>query len=233
MSANPEVLRTSEMIGPATEVAVSDPVEIARDGGNWTREEFAREQIRSLVRRIFLQGDLFPVRQVVFSAAGSNVDVSGICDQVGQALALETSADIAVVIRQPVEKDVVRFPGPGSGIKSSATRMGANLWFVTESGPCEQGPQPGIGRYWISRLAALRNEFEYLVIHGPVAGISSETALLGELTDGIVLVLGAHTTRKASVRKVKESLQSGRSRILGTVLSGRLFPIPERLYRRL
>jgi hypothetical protein len=32
---------------------------------------------------------------------------------------------------------------------------------------------------------------------------------------------------------VKESLQSGRSRILGTVLSGRLFPIPERLYRRL
>ena len=83
------------------------------------------------------------------------------------------------------------------------------------------------------RLVELRNEFEYSVIHGPAAGISSEAALLGELADGIILVLGANSTRRATARKIKDTLEATRSRILGTVLSERTFPIPERIYRRL
>jgi Mrp family chromosome partitioning ATPase len=53
------------------------------------------------------------------------------------------------------------------------------------------------------------------------------------LADGIILVLDAHSTRRVTARKIKESLESGRSRILGTVLSGRTFPVPDCLYRRL
>jgi Mrp family chromosome partitioning ATPase len=79
----------------------------------------------------------------------------------------------------------------------------------------------------------LRNEFEYAVIEGPVAAISSEAALLGQLTDGIILVVGAHSTRKATARKIKETLEGAQSRILGTVLSDRRFPIPEKIYSRL
>jgi hypothetical protein len=234
MSANPEVLQTSEMIGPAIEGEASRAARAVVDARSWNPEEFAREQIRSLVRRVFFNGDARPIKQVAFSAAGPNVDVAAICDQVGQALSLETSSDVAVLTRPPAEKDVVRFPGHGYGaLKSSATRLGGNLWFVPECGTRQQDPHSGIGRYWRSRLAELRSEFEYSVIHGPVAAISSEAAILGELTDGIVLVLGANSTRKASVRKVKESLQTGGSRILGTVLSGRLFPMPERIYRNL
>jgi hypothetical protein len=234
MSANPDVLRTSDLIGPAIEVAAQHAAHAVVDAESWNPEEFAREQIRGLVRRLFFCGDARLIKQVAFSAVGRNVDVAAICDQVGQALSLETSSDVAVVIRSPAEKDVVRFPGSGYGaLKSSATRLGGNLWFVPECGPPQQDPHSGIGRYWLSRLAALRSEFEYSVIHGPVAGISNEAAILAELTDGIVLVLGANNTRKASVRKVKESLQTGRSRILGTVLSGRLFPMPDRIYRRL
>jgi hypothetical protein len=233
MSANPEVLRTSEMIGPAIEVAAARAAQAVVDARSWNPEEFAREQIRSLVRRVFFNGDAPPIKQVAFSAAGPNVDVAAICDLVGHALALETSSDVAVVIRPFPEKDVVRFPGPGDGgLKSSSTRLG-NLWFVPECGTSHQEPHSGIGRYWLSRLAELRSEFEYSVIHGPVAGISSEAAILGQLTDGIVLVLAANSTRKAPVRKIKESLQTGGSRILGTVLSERLFPMPERIYRRL
>jgi Mrp family chromosome partitioning ATPase len=57
--------------------------------------------------------------------------------------------------------------------------------------------------------------------------------LLGELADGIVLVLGANSTRKATARKIKNTLETMRSQILGTVLSERAFPIPEWIYRRL
>jgi Mrp family chromosome partitioning ATPase len=57
--------------------------------------------------------------------------------------------------------------------------------------------------------------------------------LLGELADGIILVLGANSTRKAAARKIKNTLEGSRSRILGTVLRERTFPIPEQIYRRL
>ena len=89
------------------------------------------------------------------------------------------------------------------------------------------------GLHWLSHLAALRNEFEFAVIHGPTAGTSSEAALLGQLTDGIILVLGAHSTRRATARQIKETLEAAHCRILGTVLSQRTFPVPERIYRRL
>jgi Mrp family chromosome partitioning ATPase len=87
--------------------------------------------------------------------------------------------------------------------------------------------------HWLAYLANLKNEFEYAVIHGPAAAVSSEAALLGPMTDGIILVIGAHSTRKATARKIKESLEASQSRILGTVLSQRTFPIPDRIYRRL
>jgi Mrp family chromosome partitioning ATPase len=76
-------------------------------------------------------------------------------------------------------------------------------------------------------------EFEYVVIQGPAAGASSEAALLGQLTDGIILVLGARKTRRATAQSIKETLEAAHCRILGTVLMERTFPIPERIYRRL
>jgi len=111
--------------------------------------------------------------------------------------------------------------------------MAGNLWRVPKSGLGERDKDSGTGLHWLSCLEELRNEFEYVVIHGPTAGISSEAALLGQLTDGIILVLGAHSTRKATALKIKEALEAAQSRILGTVLSARTFPIPERIYRRL
>jgi Mrp family chromosome partitioning ATPase len=90
----------------------------------------------------------------------------------------------------------------------------------------------GTAHYWLSCLADLRNEFEYAVIQAPAAGVSSEAAMLGQLADGVILVLEAHTTRKAAARKIKESL-GAQSRILGIVLTERRFPVPERIYRRL
>jgi len=107
------------------------------------------------------------------------------------------------------------------------------LWHVPQFEVRSSGEGSRTGRYWLSCLAELRNEFEYAVIQGPAAGLSSEAALLGELADGIVLVLGANSTRKVTARKIKSTLETMRSRILGTVLSERAFPIPEWIYRRL
>jgi hypothetical protein len=234
MSANPDVLRASELIASPLEATINPDVKIVRERRGWDPEAFAREQIRTLVRRVFFNCEAQPVRQVVFSASGANPGVVSICHQVGEALALETSDPVAIVIREERERTEICFPRneATAPIKGDAVRLGTNLWRVAEFGP-SGGEQSGMGRYWASRLAELRREFEFAVIHGPIAGASSEAALLGELADGIVLVLGAGSTRRASARKVKEYLQAGSSRILGTVLSERVFPIPDRIYQRL
>ena len=235
MSANADVLRRSECIGASVQEAVRPSVEAFCETSDWNPEDFAREQIRSLVRRVFFSSGTRQVRQVVFSAAGPNPDVADICDQVGWALAQETSSDIAIVGREADECGAIRAPRHfgNAAIKSWSTQTAINLWRVPEFRIRNCGEGSRTGRYWLSCLADLRNEFEYAVIHGPAAGISSDAALLGELTDGIILVLGANSTRRATARKIKETLEATRSRILGTVLSERTFPIPERIYRRL
>jgi hypothetical protein len=234
MSAIADVLRSSGLIGsPAQETAQAG---IFRETNDWNPQDFAREQVRGLVRRVFFTSGGRPVKQVVFSAAEPHTDVSNICDQVGQALALETSAHIAVVDREQRAGEMERgHPRAveGAAIKSWSTQTAVNLWHVPGFGRRECSEESGSGRYWLSCLAELRNEFEYAVIHGPAAGTSSEAALLGQLADGIILVLGAHSTRRATARKIKETLEGAQSRILGTVLSGRTFPVPERIYRRL
>jgi len=233
MSANAEVLRSSELIGSRAQEA---QVEISCGPNDWNPEDFAREQIRGLVRRVFFASGGRPVRQVVFSAAELHTDVAHICDQVGRALALETSADVAIVEREPRAGEMAQgrpWGGKSAAIKAWSTQTGVNLWRVPGFVLRDCGEESGTGRYWTSCLAELRNDFEYAVIQGPAAGISSEAALLGQLTDGIILVLGAHSTRRATARKIKEMLEAAQSRILGTVLSERRFPVPERIYRRL
>src|ERR1700692_1166557 len=74
----------------------------------WNPEDFAREQIQGLVRQVFFSSAERPVRQVVFSAAEAETDVQNLCWQVGEALSLETSGDIALVGEYP---QVSRDPG--------------------------------------------------------------------------------------------------------------------------
>jgi hypothetical protein len=236
MSLNANVLPSSGLIERGEQITALPQAGAYGYMQPFSLENFAREQIRGLVRRVFFTNTAQPVKQVVFSAAESHTDVGSICDQVGHALALETSADVAIVSRNAsvTERDRAQ-ADPGSpvvvAIKSWSTRMAVNLWRVPEIGLRELCQESATSRYWILSLAELRRHFEYVVIHGSAAGMSSESALLGQLTDGIILVLEARSTRRATARKIKETLEGTRSRILGTVLSERTFP--EMIYRRL
>jgi hypothetical protein len=236
MGANADVLRRSETIEFPAQETEWPRFEVSRETSDWNPEDFAREQIRGLVRRVFFMGGVRPVKQVVFSAAEPNTDVANICNEVGRALAVETRAHIAMVVREPWAGELARahprYVASGV-IKSWSTQIGTNLWRVPGFGLRECREESGTRPYWLSCLAGLRIEFEYAVIHGPVAGISSEAAVLGQLADGIILVLGAHSTRRATARKIKETLEAAQARILGTVLTERVFPVPERIYRRL
>ena len=105
------------------------------EAGGWNPEDFAREQIRGLVRQVFFSNVERRVRQVVFSALDPETDVKSICRQVGEALALETEGSVAVVgeypqaLRDPEHYRSKNQDGSTS-LREAAIRLRGNLWLV-------------------------------------------------------------------------------------------------------
>jgi hypothetical protein len=205
----------------------------------WNTEDFAREQIRGLVRRIFFSKVERPVRQVVFSAVEPETDVQNLCWRVGEALALETAESIAVVGENPqalqdAEPNVTdmaeQLDAGNTELRRTATRVRGNLWLVPPAG--KEGNHI-TSTLLHSYLGGIRTQFQYSIVAGPSAAESNAATAMAQVADGIVLVLSAQHTRRITARKIKEQLEAAQARLLGTVLSDRAFPIPERIYRRL
>jgi hypothetical protein len=115
-------------------------------------------------------------------------------------------------------------------LRRIATRVRGNLWLVPgAAGHEEHRTAASLHSY----LGELRREFEYSIVEAAPAGDSNDTTAMAQFADGIILVLSAVRTRKVTARKVKQVLEVAQVRLLGTVLSDRVFPIPERIYRRL
>ena len=72
-----------------------------------------------------------------------------------------------------------------------------------------------------------------MVISAPPVNLCPDAILFGQFSDGVVLVLKANSTRRATALKVKESFEASNVRLLGAVLNDRTFPIPEALYRKM
>jgi len=79
----------------------------------------------------------------------------------------------------------------------------------------------------------LRDAFDYILIDAPPLNQYAEAIGLGQLADGLVLVLEANATRRESALRVTEMLRAAQVQVLGAVLNKRTFPIPQSLYHRL
>jgi protein-tyrosine kinase len=209
----------------------------------WDPDSFAEEQIRGLVRQIFLPGWPKPARQVVFSPVDPETDISAICMRLGLALAAQVSGTTCLVeanLNSPGLEQVVQKNGHDliANQEQSITRdpsrhISNELWLIPRKVFLGEN-ENGLSGPWLrDRLAELRRTFDYTVLYGPPAGAGSEVALLGSLCDGVVLVLEANSTRRLAAQKAKERLHAANARLLGAVLSGRTFPIPDAIYRKL
>jgi protein-tyrosine kinase len=206
----------------------------------WNPDRFGEEQIQSLVRQIFLPGWPKPARQVVFCSVDDG-DVAEICLRVSQTLAAQIPGNVALVeAHQPSARideeygtPTVLRPVGFRPLRDSARRISGHLWHLPREVFLGEN-ESGLSVEWLpGRLRELRLEFDYTVLHGPPAALCTDAALLGYLCDGVVLVLEADSTRRAVAQRTVQALRSSNTRLLGSVLSGRKFPIPEGIYRRL
>jgi hypothetical protein len=242
MSTQVEVLRIP-LAGDSAEKAPENIA--ARTGLTESKinqhDSLLSEQITRLVHQVFFPPSGNLRKQIIFSAVDEGVDVDGICLAVAEALSARVSDKVAIIAAHAWSRDAAVDPerrrGPErlgmAGIRGASKQLTGNLWSVP--GPVFWGADPHAGSpAWVrARMGELRSEFDYNVLHAPAAGIYSGTSLLGQVSDGLVLVIEANYTRRSAAQKAKEMLHASNVKVLGTVLSGRTFPIPESLYRML
>ena len=200
-------------------------------------ETFTTEQVRGLVRQLFLSETERRSRQILFSSTDRETDIRCVCRLVGEALALENVGNVAVLGTHPhlypagsVASEMRRDDRrrETTPLQQAGFHIANNLWVI----PNTLAERFSMTSRLHSAIADLRREFQYSIIEGPVAD-SHEALMMAQMADGVVLVLSAHHTRRAMARKLKHVLESVNARILGTVLMDRVFPIPENIYRRL
>ncbi|HEX4487436.1 MAG TPA: hypothetical protein VH088_14280 [Terriglobales bacterium] len=195
---------------------------------SWDARNFAQEQIRRLVRQVFFPGWPHPARHVGFVGIDEAIDTGAICIEVGHVLATEIQANTCVI-----EASRSAAHGLNSSENSRVHRVAGRLWQMPQSVFLEGGGS-GMSAVWLeNRLEKVRSDFDFTLLNLPSADRSSEALLLGHLSDGVILVVEAHSTRRVKAQMTKDLLQAANVRILGTVLNGRRFPIPEKIYRRL
>ncbi len=209
----------------------------------WDPERFAEEQIRNLVRQVFFPGSQRPARQIVFCSVDEK-DISGICLRVGQALSAQIPGTVCVVEADSDALSVASRNGDAGrefifsqrdshSLHKLSRPLSGNLCLLPQEAFLGDSGCVTSAAWLRARLGELRLEFDYAVLHGPPARLHSEVALLGQLSDGVVLVVEANSTRRATAQSVKRMLQAANVRLLGAVLNQRGFPIPEGIYRKL
>jgi Mrp family chromosome partitioning ATPase len=209
----------------------------------WDAGRFADQQIRRLVRQVFFPGWPRPAKHVVVAAVDEDSEVAGICLNIGEVLAQHVEGRVGVIetaLDLPEFEDVFGVKTPPTAVRegfnsmrTTAHQVSSRLWLVPPTSFWEGGSDGSSVSSVENTIGQVRHEFDYAVLHAPPAAVTSEASVLGHMCDGVILVLEAHSTHRVVAQKVKETLQAANVRVLGAVLSGRTFPIPEGFYRRL
>lgn len=200
-----------------------------------------------LVRRVFMLSAHEAPRVVVFCGVGQVDGAGGICTRAGQYLAHHTSSPVCVVeanfespsLHQYVGLDNSR--GLSDAIFESGPILdfvrspkGINISLLTGGSRCGRTQALWRSEQLRHSIAELRQEFSYVLFYGPPVGHKRiDALLLGQIADGVILILESMTTRRETARIAKENLLAANVNLLGAVLTNHTFSIPETLYRKL
>jgi capsular exopolysaccharide synthesis family protein len=210
-------------------------------------ENIVEDEILKLVQRLFILPDSVEAPQAVaFCGVDRGTGCSWVCAKASETLAERAPGTVCLVdgnLRYPWLHEYFQLQN-GAGlsdalndcrpIREFARRTWVNKLSLITAGSARNETR---GTLDIARLRALfaelRSEFDYVLIDTPHIVSCADAILLGQLTDGVVLVVSSGSTRRHAARVAKENLEAEKIPMLGAVLNKRTYPIPEMLYRRL
>jgi len=205
-----------------------------------------RNEIAKLVNRVFLVGAESP-RRVAFMGADASTGCSRICARSAELLAASAAGRSVCVVdanlRAPTlhrhfgmqnQQGLADALLEASPIRKYITRLAGNKLALITAGSSVDGWQTLLGSQQMqTRISELHREFDFVLIDIPPLSQSSGGIALAKMSDGVILVLKAHSTRREVAQQVVSELKSANVKMLGAILNERRFPIPESIYQRL
>jgi Mrp family chromosome partitioning ATPase len=238
---------------PSRRPEPTTPTDSGNDRGNGHREanstnldQLVDEETLRLVQRVFLLQTQEPPRAVVFAGIEHGNGCSRICVHAAETLARNVRGSVCLVeanLRSPALPemfgttnhhgltDALLQEGP---IRSFTKLVrGDNLWLLSSGSLTADSANLLNSEHLKSRFAELRKEFDFVLIDAPPMTRYADAIGLGQIADGVVLVLEANSTPREAALQAAESLRTLNIRILGAVLNKRTFPIPKTIYNKL
>ena len=91
---------------------------------------------------------------------------------------------------------------------------------LISAGPPPLNPAELLGSLRFAEfLDQMRQRFDYVLLDTPPVTIVTDSAVVGALADGVLVVLDAQGTRKNSLRQAMRDLEGVGARVLGTILN--------------
>jgi polysaccharide biosynthesis transport protein len=254
MSKNFELMQQAEIkLDPPTKTVpiANPPVSNGEHNGHakgihLDLDRVAREESMKLVQNVFLLKGKEAPRVVVFAGIDSGSGCSKICAHAAEVLATQNVGAVCLVdanLRSPRLPElfgVNNHYGLTDALqKSESIREFAkpvrleNLWLLSSGSLAADSPSLLNSDVMKSRMSELRKEFDYVLIDSPPLNPYADGIAMGQLADGLLLVLEANSTRREVALRVSEHLRAAQVRVLGAVLNKCSFPIPEALYNLL
>jgi polysaccharide biosynthesis transport protein len=209
-------------------------------------DQRSHEEVLRLVQTLFLSQAQNGPRLVVFASAQKGGGCSQICAQVAEVLPKNVHGSVCLVeanFRSPSLPelfnttnhygltDALIKEGP---IRSFARQLPTEgLWLLSCGSLASHSPSLVNSNRIKARFEELRREFDYTIVDAPPLSRYADAVALGQLADGLVLVLEANSTRREVAQSIAANLKAAKVRVLGAVLNKRTFPIPESLYSRI
>jgi Mrp family chromosome partitioning ATPase len=208
-------------------------------------DPLTRNEELKLIQQLFLSPNSPRRRTVLFAEVERQGEGAPICALTAELLAAQAVGSVCVVdldLGEPslhhvfqlrVAHGVLDVLLLGKPARDAVRPVGTNLWLLP-FGSRTAVPSTVLAPDRLrALLQELRGQFDYVLISAPPFSESARAIFLSQFSDGVVLIVQAHNTRRERALGVKESLTAARVPLLGVVLSNRTFPIPQTLYRRL
>lgn len=168
-----------------------------------------------------------------------------------------TSLNLGVILAERVERTVVvvdcdlrkgriasymnveKTPGMGELIRGTASvddvvrqTVYPNLAVIPAGQTAQQDVGNLIGRPELEEIAAeLRRRYDYVLYDTPPINRAADAGMLGQATDGALMVVRMNKTHRESVDRAIRLLHAATVPVVGLVLTHQKFYIPNYLYR--
>jgi Mrp family chromosome partitioning ATPase len=227
---------------PAAETAHAVPAEETIPRSDADRS--ALDEEHTLIQSVFLQPTATRRQMVLFAEVDRHPGGAAACARIAEVLA-QGGGKVCIAdadVRAPslherfhvqVTHGWLDALEQGGAARDAVQQVGSNLWLLA-SGSHTTPSRIVLAADRLRQLFKdLRDEFDYVLVNGPPFSQHAESMLLSQLSDGVVLIVEAHKTRRERARAVTESLAAAKVPLFGVLLNNRTFPIPDAIYHRL